>query len=201
MVWPQHVIQISVLDLISCSTRGAPVMSMCLCWETTEHNGQTSGCWKRLRKMPLAAMTSPVFAGSRDDKTVNRVDLRLSQATDLVEVSQVDLHPSELQLPKSEVIRRAVYTKVLKGQTMVRKLLMWATNKQAAGSGQSADGTANCLLPAADFPAFVVHVTDYSPGRAEPLQRDIRVSNSREQIDQLWDELVKEKVVKGWISA
>ena len=41
-------------------------------------------------------------------------------------------------------------------------------------------------------------VTDYSADRAEPLQRDIRVSNSRDQIDQLWDELVREKIVKGW---
>ena len=41
-------------------------------------------------------------------------------------------------------------------------------------------------------------VTDYSADRAKPLQRDIRVSNSRAQIEQLWDELVKEKIVKGW---
>jgi hypothetical protein len=33
------------------------------------------------------------------------------------------------------------------------------------------------------------------------LQRDIRVSNSRAQIDQLYDGLVKEKVVKGWVAA
>jgi hypothetical protein len=31
----------------------------------------------------------------------------------------------------------------------------------------------------------VIHCTDYSPGRTEPLQRDIRVSNSRAQIDEL----------------
>jgi hypothetical protein len=48
----------------------------------------------------------------------------------------------------------------------------------------------------------VIHVTDYSPDcNAEPSQRDIRVSISQDQIDQLWDELVKEKVVKAWTQA
>ena len=40
--------------------------------------------------------------------------------------------------------------------------------------------------------------TDYSPNRKTPLERDIGVSNSREQIEKLWDELVKEYIVKGW---
>ena len=71
---------------------------------------------------------------------------------------------------------------------MVRKLVMWQTNK-AEESQQS---------EARDFPAYVIAFTDYSPNRKTPLERDIRVSNSREQIDSLWCELVKEYVVKGW---
>ena len=50
----------------------------------------------------------------------------------------------------------------------------------------------------AEYPAYIIACTDYSPDRAEPLQRDIRVSNSRTQIEQLWDDLAKEKIVKGW---
>ena len=50
----------------------------------------------------------------------------------------------------------------------------------------------------AEYPAYIIACTDYSPDRAEPLQRDIRVSNSRTQIEQLWDELVKEKIVNCW---
>jgi len=96
-----------------------------------------------------------------------------------------------VQLPKSEILRRQAWTKTHKGQTMVRKLVMWQTNKAAQ---LWADGPA-------DFPAYVIACTDYSPGRAEPLQRDVRVSNSRAQIDALYDGLVKEKVVKGWVAA
>jgi hypothetical protein len=46
-----------------------------------------------------------------------------------------------------------------------------------------------------------MHLTDYSPNRKTPLERDIRVSNAREQIEELWQELAAEYVVKGWIKA
>ena len=47
---------------------------------------------------------------------------------------------------------------------MVRKLVMWQTNKESEGD---------------DFPAFVIHYTDYSPNRKTPLERETRVSSSR----------------------
>ena len=91
-------------------------------------------------------------------------------------------------LPMSEVLRREVYTKRLKEQTMVRKLVMWQTNK-AEESRETAGR---------DFPAYVIAFTDFSPNRKTPLERDIRISNSREQIDELWEGLVREYIVKGW---
>ena len=52
-----------------------------------------------------------------------------------------------------------------------------------------------------NFPAYVAYYTDFSPARATPLDRDIRVSNSREQIETLWTELKAEYIVKGWAPA
>ena len=71
---------------------------------------------------------------------------------------------------------------------MVRKLVMWQTNKAEEEQESRAR----------DFPAYVIAFTDYSPNRKTPLERDIRLSNSREQIDELWDELAKEYIVKCW---
>ena len=48
------------------------------------------------------------------------------------------------------------------------------------------------------FPAFVLHLTDFSPNRKDPLKREIRVSNSRDQINELWDELASKYFVGGW---
>jgi hypothetical protein len=72
----------------------------------------------------------------------------------------------------------------MKGAVMVRKLVMWQTNKETDGD---------------DYPAYVIHYTDYSPNRKTPLEREIRVSSSPEQIKNLWDELAAEGFTKGWV--
>jgi hypothetical protein len=69
---------------------------------------------------------------------------------------------------------------------MVRKLVMWKTNKEQESE---------------DYSAFVIHYTDFSPNRKEPLQRDIRVSNSQEQIEAMWVALKEANIKKGWSEA
>lgn len=179
MVRPEWVIEISCLDLISQTTRGGTIDRMTLVFDAQ------AGKYLPLHRLPLASLLSPVFVRRREDKQVNATDVRMAQLTGLVEIPRADVDARQLKLPRSEVLRREVYTKSLKGQTLVRKLLLWQTNKQAEG----------------DFPAFVVHLTDFSPGRKEPLQREIRVSNSREQIEALWSEFHKEYIVRGWSRA
>jgi hypothetical protein len=114
---------------------------------------------------------------------VQPTDVRITQVADLVELPQAEKDSRQLVLPKSEVLRREVYIKELKGETMVRKLLLWKTNKDQV---------------AEDYPAYVVHLTDFSPNRKDPLSRDMRISSSFEQIQQLFDELKAENITKGW---
>jgi hypothetical protein len=118
----------------------------------------------------------------REDKQVSVHDVRAQQLADLVEIDKLDRDVHQFTQPASELLRREVYTKASRGQTMVRKLLMWKTNKEDEG----------------DFPAYVLHFTDFSPGRKTPLEREVRVSSSREQIEQLWTTLFTENIVKGW---
>jgi hypothetical protein len=177
MVRPEWVVEISVLDLISQTTRGASINKMALNWNSSEKRYET------IRRLPLVGLISPQFIRRRDDKSVNTTDIRIQQVADIVEVNLVDRDARKLNLPQSQVLRREVYTKQMKGQTMVRKLVMWQTNKEKETE---------------DYPAFVVHFTDYSPNRKTPLERDIRVSSSQQQIDELWKELVDENIAKGW---
>jgi hypothetical protein len=109
--------------------------------------------------------------------------VRIAQVANLVELPHAEKDSRQMVLPKSEILRREVYVKELKGETMVRKLLMWKTNKE-----QVAD----------DFPAYVVHLTDFSPNRKDPLSREMRISSSFEQIQQLFDGLKTENITKGW---
>jgi len=180
MVKPEWVVEISLLDLVSQTTRGASIDRMVLNWDAKGSK------YEVVRRLPLASALSPQFVRRREDKAVRPSDLRLNQVADLVEVPMAERDAKKLTLAKSEVLKREVWTKVLKGQTMVRKLVMWKTNKDAEGS---------------DFAAYVIHFTDFSPNRKSPLERELRVSNSREQIDGLYAALVEEYVVKGWAPA
>lgn len=179
MVRPELVIEITCLDLISQTTRGGSIDKMVLDWDAAAKR------YRPLRRMPMVSLIAPVFVRRREDKRVNATDVRAQQIGDLVEVPRLEVDARAVTLPKSEVLRREVYVKTQKGQTLVRKFLMWKTNKEDSG----------------DFPAYVLHFTDYSPTRKTPLEREIRVSSSREQIEALFTELHKENVVKGWAKA
>ena len=88
-----------------------------------------------------------------------------------------------LRLPASEVIRREVYTKTTKGKVAVRKLLIWKTGKDA-------------LDPR--YPAYVVHWTDYSPGRRDPIKRTVRPAPDEAEATALGDELITKNIKRGW---
>ena len=175
MVRPEWVIEISCLDIISQNTRGGTIDRMVLTYDGSRWHGQ--------RRMPIVSVISPQFVRRREDKHVNPQDVRIAQLTDLVEIPNIDRSAADMVLPASEVLRRKVATKVLKGAQLVRKLVLWKTNKEAVS---------------ADYPAYVLAQTDYSPNRKTPLERDIRVSNDRDQIEKLFAAWDAECFVKGW---
>jgi hypothetical protein len=176
MVKPEWVIEMSCLDLVSQTTRGASIDRMVLGWNSKAPRFEV------VRRLPLASALSPQFVRRRDDKTVRPAEVRVQQVADLVEIAMADRDAKQLQAKKSEILKREVYTKTMKGALMVRKLVMWKTNKEAEG----------------EYPAYVVHFTDFSPNRKTMLEREIRVSSSKSQIEELWKGLAEENIVKGW---
>jgi hypothetical protein len=178
MVQPAWVAEISCLDLISQTTRGGTVDRMVLDYRV---NGSQK--YNVVTRLPLASVISPQFVRLRDDKSVVPQDVRIAQVTDLVEVPGVDRDSRQMKLPASELLRREVFTKELKGQTMVRKFLLWKSNKESAGD---------------EFPAYVAHYTDFSPNRKDALNREVRVSSSREQIEALFQGLQEANIKGGW---
>jgi hypothetical protein len=177
MVKPEWVVEINCLDLISQNTRGGPINRMALSWNTTDK------IYEVVRRLPLVSVISPQFVRIREDKSFNVDDIRISQITDVVPVPKADVDAHGMKLAHSSVMKREVFVKELKGKTMVRKFLMWKTNKESEGN---------------EYPAFVIHFTDYSPKRKVPLDREVRISNSETQIQELWDELQAANIKKGW---
>ena len=59
----------------------------------------------------------------------------------------------------------------------------WKTNKEEASD---------------EYPAYVVHWTDYSPGRKQPLQRTVKVAPDEKTAEEIAEALIAKNVKKGW---
>jgi hypothetical protein len=178
MVEPEWVIELSCLDLISETTRGGPVNRMVL-----DYRDNGSKAFHVVRRMPLASVISPQFIRRRQDKSVTWQETGIEQVSKIVEVPLADRNARQLTLPPSEILQREVFVKTMKDETMVRKFVLWKTNKEAESE---------------DYASYVIHYTDFSPNRKTPLSREVRVSSSREQMQLLWGELKVENIKKGW---
>jgi len=138
--------------------------------------------WTSLGMFPTGRLIHPVLIRLRDDKTVNAHDIRASQLDDYVHLPKAT-SDSEKVSAKSEVLRREVWVKETKGVKAVRKLIMWKTNKETFNPS---------------MPGFVIHWTDYSPGRASPLDREVKVAPTLELASTIADQLVEANIKKGW---
>ena len=177
MIEPGPVVEIQCLDLVATTSRGNPIDKMILEWDAEEKR------WEGVRRLPLCSIISPQFVRFRDDKQAHKDDVRLSQLTDIVDIPDVERVAEQIQLPNSKVIKRKVGTKNLRGAVMVRKLVMWKTNKEDASK---------------DFPAYVLQLTDFSPNRKDPLKYEMRVSSSKDQVLKFFAEWEKKYYVSGW---
>jgi ATP-dependent DNA ligase len=177
MVRPEWVAEITCLDLVSQTTRGGPINRMVLLWD------ENASIFRTVRRLPLASVIAPQFVRLRQDKQPVAADVPIRQIADIVEVAQADVDARQLQLPTSEVLSRNVYKKILKGATMVRKFIAWKTNKETESD---------------EFAAYVMHYTDYSSNRKDPLKREVRISNSLEQIEELCEQMIEGNIKKGW---
>lgn len=177
MIKPGTVVEISCLDIVSRTSHGNTIDKMILEWNDEKQS------WAGVRRLPLCSIISPQYIRIRDDKTACSDDVKMSQLSDIADIPEFNTAADDLELPASEILRRSSATKVLKGATMVRKLICWQTNKQEASR---------------DFPGFVLHLTDFSPNRKAPLNHEICVSDSKEQIEVLFAEWEKKYYVRGW---
>ena len=171
MVAPNQVVEFSCLDVFGENSKGG-ISKMCLSYK--------DGTYTATGKQPMASVISPVFIKMRTDKNPDTEDAGLSQITKIISLDKDAA--KKLDLKKSEILLREVYVKKSKGMKMVRKFMVWKTNKEATG----------------EYPAYVYHYTDFSAGRSEMLKKEIKVSDSKKQIEEIFAAEVLENVKKGW---
>lgn len=182
-VKPELVVEVKCSDLLVSDSDDQPIRRMALAW-----NAATSG-WQPLGESVTAVMLHPTFLRERSDKRVDAGDCGMSQLTSRVQF-ETD-HASgpavahtiagTATVPSATVLQRAVYTKELKGLVAVRKYVLVQTNK-----------------PARDYPPLVLFQTDFSPGRAEPLQTALRTADTLATAEPQISEWLEENIKKGW---
>ena len=175
-VRPELVVEVKVTDLQVEDTSGRPVRRMVL--ELDEAEG-----WTPIQLKSGASLIHPILSRVRDDKKVDGTDVRASQVLERCEIEELDQAVARIKHPKSEVVRREVYSKTTKDKVAVRKLVIWRTHKEE-------------IDPL--FPPYVVHWTDFSPGRKAPIQREVRLAPDESAAMALGDDMVAAGVKKGW---
>jgi hypothetical protein len=178
IVLPEVVVEVKCNDLLTLRANGEHVRRMALSFDAN-----ASPPWQALRPLPAASMMHAVFRRLRDDKAVDADGVRWSQVTDLVMVEDAGAAQA-VALPRSQVLRREVFTKRDKGALCVRKAVVWKTNKEA-------------LDPL--YPPYVALFTDFAPGRQQPLRTDLRVASTVERVHALADAWIKEHAGQGWV--
>ncbi|MCL2090200.1 MAG: hypothetical protein FWH11_03060 [Micrococcales bacterium] len=173
MVTPSLVVEAKINDVLFESTSGTirnPRLEL------------VDGGWVRTCEVNGIAIVYPSFVRVRDDKTCDAVDVRWAQIEEFAAAPVPPEATSEADAPASEVLVRTVYTKQLGAKFMVQKFLVWATHKEPQG-----------------YPAYVFAYTNFSSDRKDPLQQEVRVSSSREQIMELCNAAFEANIKKGWV--
>ena len=182
MVYSEIVGQIEYEDILT-DSGGEQIYQPCLRFDAKAQS------WELIRQVPFLRLIAPRFVEEeplRDDKNAENItDVRISQIMDLVDIPRFE-SISKYEYEPSELLARKVYAK---GEDMVRKFILWKTNKSESN----------------EYPEYVVYHLDYSKNRKIPLQRSIKGTNSEIQAMELLDATVKAEMIgttgllkRGW---
>ena len=171
LVQPTMIVELKCIDLQLEDFQGRPIKHPRI---TYGENGWHTAGWTN-----SAAIHNALVVRLRNDKACTVEDIGWSQITRLLPVAE---QSEETKLGTSQVIRRQVWTKEGSGKVDVRKLLLWKTNKESA-----------------DYPAYVVHWTDFSATRKSPLDREVRLAPNEKEAMKIADLMITENIKKGWV--
>ncbi len=178
MIEPETVMEVEVNDVIYETYNGKITNSVLEITDDTYRLHST---------VEGFSFIAPVFQRIRDDKKADEHDVRLSQIEDISnsepeDRETIDVPTRTVDMPKSKLMVRDVYRKDMGTKIMVQKYLIWKTNKEESG----------------DYTAYVFYYTNFSSERKDPLQREVNISDSFEQLFKLKDKAAEENVKKGW---
>ena len=173
MVRPELVFEISAVELVAKGNDDKIRMNPLLRFD--EEKG-----WLIEGQTPGVSAINVVVVQQRPDKKPNKVDVRVSQLSDITPFEE--LEGGNVTLENSTLLERRVFKKVSGAKTMIHKFLLWKTNKEQSGR----------------FPAYIIYHTDFSNGRKDMLKRDMLYTNDEAQARELFEAEITSNIKKGW---
>mgnify|MGYP003623367085 CR=1 FL=1 len=176
MIKPEVVLEMNINDVIYETANGF-VMNTLL---TVDKKG-----YKINSLVEGVSFIAPIFERFRDDKKADADDVRLSQIESFSNAEYDETTEPQVinaDLPKSEILLRKVYRKKTGNKVIVQKYLIWKTNKEQS----------------VDYPAYVLHYSNYSTDRKDNLQRDVRISSDKKQLFEIQKNMLAENIKQGW---
>ena len=140
--------------------------------------------WQPLALAKCVSLIHPVIVRERLDKLADNSDVRISQIESFLDSKQIEEKIKQIDLPKSEVIERKVWTKEGKNGISIRKIITLKTFKSEIWDG---------------WPEWIVFYSDFSSGRKSPLDKKLKTAQSREDAKKIADNLIEANIKKGWV--
>jgi hypothetical protein len=172
-VRPQVVAEVNCTDIQAEDSAGEQLQRWIMRFDGTS--------WQGLSMAPGVSLLHPQLVRLRPDKQATDAEAGYAQIAQRCAPPPADA--GHAKAAGSPVLHgRRVWTKSAKDKVAVRKLLIWRTGRDGHG----------------DWPAWIIHFTDYSPDRKTPLERTFRTARTQMEAEAVAERLVADNVKKGW---
>lgn len=172
-VRPEIAVEIRANDAVTDDASGGLLTSMALSFD---------GTWAAVTSAPTAHLIAPRVARILPPHEAMKALMGLAQLADRCWIEGLERPLRRVALGTSQVLRREVWVKESRGKKSVRKLVAWKTNKEQDPL----------------FPPYVVHWTDYSALRREPLSREVHPAPTEASMNAIAERLLADQIKKGW---
>ena len=140
--------------------------------------------WQPLALTQCVSLIHPVIIRERHDKLADKSDVRISQIESFLDSKKIEEKIKQIELPKSEIIKRKVWTKEGKNGISIRKIITLKSCKSDVWDG---------------WPEWIIFYSDYSSGRKSPLDRKLKTALSKEEANKIETNLIEANIKKGWV--
>ena len=175
-VKPEIVLEIKSTEIQSEDSNANSIRRMVLDFK--------NNIWQPLALTECVSLIHPVIIRERQDKLADKSDVRISQIESYLDLKKIEEKIKQIDLPKSEMINRKVWTKEGKNGISIRKIITLKSCKSQIWEG---------------WPEWIVFYSDYSSGRKSPLDRKLKTALSKEEANKIETNLIEANIKKGWV--